>query len=148
MSHSTNVLGGEEDDASVFERRREAIQSMPPGPEREQALADLSRDYEGRSSMAEGRVDSAETELADAMDMPGAETAGSSRNPFAVAVAPSALQYAAKGLRGYRANKDRKAARADLEELSEGKERATSSMLDPGILAKKLREKMPFLRRT
>jgi hypothetical protein len=121
------------EEKTMFEQRRAAIKGMPPGEERDQAMADLSKDYPTLMKMAEGELARAEGALDDAMDMPKSRVAGSSSNPFAVEIAPDVTQYMAKGLRGYQANKDRKDAMGSMGDMAEGKQRATSAMMEAGL---------------
>lgn len=119
-----------QDDETGFQKRLAYIQSLPEGQEREEAIADLSRDYPGRMAVAESELAEANQALDSSMVMPQTQTAGPSSNPFAVAVAPNALEYAAQGLRGYNAVQDRDRLRGEIEELSLGKERATGGVMD------------------
>lgn len=114
---------------SIFQRRLEYIKTLE-GDAKEKALADLSRDYPGRMELASAELASAEGELSAAMDMPQTRVAGSSSNPYAVAVAPNALEYAAQGLRGYNAIQDRGRAKGELAALSEGKERGLGGLME------------------
>ena len=118
---------------SIFEERLKAIQSMPEGPAKQQAIADLSRDYAGRTERAQGNLRNANSELAQAMTMPQARTAGPSQNPFAVAVAPNPMEFLAQGLRGYNAVQDRKGAMSALEDLSQGQERGLGAVMSAAM---------------
>lgn len=121
----------EDDEKTLFEQRLAAIQAMPDGDAKTKAIADLSRDYKGREEVLGAEYSDAVERLDDAFDMPQSRVAGSG-NPFAVEIAPSALQYAAQGLRGYNAMQDRDTARQGLEGLSEGRESGLGAVMGAG----------------
>lgn len=122
----------EDDEKTLFEQRLAAIQAMPEGDAKTRAIADLSRDYKGREAILGEEYSQAVSDLDAAFDMPQSRTAGPSSNPFAVEIAPSALQYAAQGLRGYNAMQDRDTARQGLETLSEGREAGLGAVMGAG----------------
>ena len=134
----------EDEEKTLFEQRLAAIQAMPEGEMKQQAIADLSRDYEGRKDVLGTEYAQAQTDLDAAFDMP--ETRQSAPgNPFSVAIAPSALQYAAKGLRGYDAMKRGREAKTGLEALSEGQEAGLGAVMGAGAqkaMANQLRQPM------
>lgn len=124
----------DEDEKTVFELRLEQLRRMPPGPDRDEAIANLTRDYQGRSDVLSGQLTGAENQLADAFSgMPQAQVAGPSSNPFAIAVAPDITQYLAQGLRGYDAMNRRKQAMEGLEGLSQGREAGLGAMFQAGV---------------
>lgn len=132
-------------DETMFEERLRYIQSLPEGEEKQRLIADLSRDYAGREELLSTEYSQAQDDLLGAMEMPTAQVAGSSSNPFAIAIAPDITQYAAQGLRAYDANKRRKGAREGLEGLSEGRERGLGGVMAAGAqgaLADRLRTPM------
>jgi len=118
---------------STFEERLRIIRAMPDGPEKEKAILDLTRDYQNRQSALETQQLYAQRDLESAMEMPQARTAGPSGNPFAVAIAPNVMEYAAQGLRAYDANKRRNAAAEGLEGLSAGRESGLGELFRAGV---------------
>lgn len=113
---------------SMYEQRRAEINRLPPGPQKDKELADLSRDYEGRGALATDKLATAQSDFSSAMD-PLAMTKGPSGNPFAVDVGPGIAAHVGRGMNMYNANKRRKGAEADLEGLSAGKESATKKLI-------------------
>ena len=119
-------------DETMFERQLAYIQSLPDGEEKDRLLADLTRDYANRGDLLGTEYSQAQSDLTAALDMPTAQVAGPSSNPFAIAVAPDITQYAAQGLRAYDAGKRRTKAREGLEALSEGRERGLGGVMRQG----------------
>ena len=126
----------EDEDETAFQRQLAYIQSLPEGDEKSRLLADLSRDYAGRGDLLGEQYAQASTDFTSAMEMPEAQVAGPSDNPFAITVGPNALQYAAQGLRAYDANKRRNTAEEGLTGLSEGKERGLGGVMAQGAKQK------------
>jgi hypothetical protein len=123
------MLGMNADNQSIYQKRLDEINRLPED-QRQQALEMLSRDYQGRGELLGNQRSEAQGAYQGAMDsMPmGAQTAGPSGNPFAVAVA-NPLGSIAKGLEGYQAQQDKAAAETAMGKMSAGKEQATSALM-------------------
>jgi hypothetical protein len=114
---------------SIYQKEMARIAAMPEGPAKQAKIAELTRDYKGRGARGDASLEDARKRMAGAMDMPTASVAGNAKNPFAISVAPSALQYGSKMLEGYNAMQDRDKAETDLEDLSKGQEAALGGVL-------------------
>lgn len=111
-------------DQTMYQKRLAEIQAMPPGPEKDAALAALARDYEGEQSaaMAQQKIG------AELMSM-GAPKATQTGGRYGTTVAASPVEHLAAGLRTYKGGKDMKEAREMLSSGSKDKKQALLDML-------------------
>ena len=73
---------------SIFERQLEELKKMPDGPEKDAAIARLTKDYKGRTSDARSKRDNIRDDIKDAMaGIPTGAKSSAPGNPFSVSVA-------------------------------------------------------------
>ena len=109
---------------TVYQQRLQQIQQMPPGPEREAALAALSRDYAGLQAAAQTRQQRG-YEMASEKGPQGTELGGK----YSTYVAANPLEHLASGLRRYKGYKDMREADEELGTLSEDKQKTLADLL-------------------
>ena len=111
-------------DNSILEMRKAQIEAMPPGPDKDAALAALVRDYEGELRAADSQ--SAQGfEMAN-MGQPQGMHAGGTY------VAANPLEHMAAGLRAFKGNRDVRDARSAQKEMSAAKQQAMMQILRAG----------------
>ena len=116
-----NVAG---QDNSILELYKAEIQAMPPGPEKDAALAALVRDYEGELGSANRQQDFG-MEMAT-MGQPEGMQAGGTY------VAANPLEHMAAGLRSFKGYSDMNEAKQMQKTLSAAKQQAMMQMLRAG----------------
>jgi hypothetical protein len=100
------------------------LEAMPPGPERDAAVAQFVADYAGQEKMATQDRNFGE-EMAMSPMAQGTQTGGK----YGTYVAASPLEHLASGLRQFKGFKDVKDARADQKASSAAKQKAMMDML-------------------
>jgi hypothetical protein len=111
-------------DNSVMELRKAEIQAMPPGPEKDAALAELVRDYEGELGSANRQQDFG-MEMAT-MGQPEGMQAGGTY------VAAHPLEHMAAGLRSFKGYRDMRDAKREQKSMSAAKQEAMMKLLRAG----------------
>ena len=111
-------------DNSILELRKAEIQAMPPGPEKDAALAALVRDYEGELSASNLQSEQG-YEMANAAMPTGTDTGRTY-------VAANPLEHMAAGLRAFKGNRDVRDARREQKEMSAAKQQAMMELLRAG----------------
>ena len=112
----------------MYEARMQQIQNMPPGPQKEAALAGLLRDYEGEQGRAEEqRSLGAEMMMSEAPQ--GTHTGGK----YGTYVAANPLEHMASALRQYQGGKMIKDSREAGKVLSGQQEDARRRLFTAGM---------------
>ena len=113
---------------SMFQKRLDEIKSMPPGPEKEAAMAALSRDYPGELQKLNEQYGVMKALMQQ--NTPRGQVAGN--NPYSVYVGrggEALLGGVQKGLAGREMRKiDR-----ERDEMSQQKQGATRALLESGL---------------
>ena len=109
---------------SVMELRKAEIQAMPPGPDKDAALAALVRDYEGELGAS-----NLQSEQGFEMANMGQPTGTDTGRTY---VAANPLEHMAAGLRAFKGNRDVRDARREQKEMSAAKQQAMMQMLRAG----------------
>lgn len=115
--------GGGMDD-TMYQRRLAEIQAMPPGPEKDAALAALARDYEGEQAAAQ-----TQQKIGAEMVAMGAPQAIQTGGKYGTTVAANPLEHLAAGLRTFKGGRDMKEAREKFGELSQSKQKSLADLL-------------------
>jgi len=115
-------------DPSMYQQRRNQIASLPPGPQKEAALAALLRDYAGEQSAAQTAQEQG-FEMATAPGAQGTQLGGK----YSTYVAASPLEHLASGLRQYKGYKGMKESKDKLKELSEQQQKAREDLARAGM---------------
>ena len=121
-------VGATQVDPSMYEQRRNQIAAMPPGAQKEAALAALLRDYQGQTAAAENDMARGQG-MADTPMAQGQQLGGR----YSTYVASSPLEHLATGLRQYQGNKQAKTAKEKLEELSTQQQQAREGLFRSGL---------------
>ncbi len=116
--------GGGGMDQTMYQQRLAQIQAMPPGPEKDAALAALSADYEGQQTAAAQQM-----KLGADMASQGAPGVTQLGGKYATAVAANPLEHMAAGLRTYKGMKDMKEAKETTSGLSKQKQKGLMDLL-------------------
>jgi len=114
------------DNRDPFELRLEIIRSMPEGPEKEQALEQLFRDYPGEVEDLESKRDQG-FKLATGGIAQGT-IAGPASNPYTQYVAASPFEHAANAMKTYQGFKSMKESDAGLKEIRDQKKDAAMNI--------------------
>ncbi len=125
-------------DKTMYEKRMAQIAALPPGPAKDQAIAELTASYADMGSAADSqRAAGVEATMAD---MPGGmNTAGK----YGTYVAASPLEHLASGLRAYKGYKDISEADAQQELMAKQKQQALERMLRAGLGGPGLQNPLP-----
>lgn len=111
-------------DQTIYQQRLAQIKAMPPGPEKEAALAALSADYAGQQAAATQQMN-----LGAEMASQGAPGVTQLGGKYATAVAANPLEHMAAGLRTYKGYKDMKEAKETAGGLSQQKQKSLMDLL-------------------
>jgi hypothetical protein len=113
----------------MYEQRMAQIRTLPPGPQKEAAMAAILRDYKG-----EGELAGADMEMgAEMVGTPSPGTVQGKSGDYTVQYAASPVEHLASALRQYKGGKMMKDARAQLKGLSEEKQRGLTDLFRAGL---------------
>ena len=115
-------------DLSMYEQRKNQVAAMPPGPQKEAAMAAILRDYQRETAEADAAMMRGQ-EMSDSPNAQGQQLGGR----YSTYVASSPLEHLATGLRQYQGNKQAKTAKEKLEELSKQQQQAREGLFRSGL---------------
>ena len=118
-------------DNTMFEKRLAEIQAMPDGPEKQEALRQLSLDYPGRLADLQ-RQEEHYGEMAGKA-MPQGTLAGPSSNPFTRYVGAGPVQHAVAGAEKFMGHRKRQEAMDKATALREMGEGQNQKLLAAGL---------------
>ena len=124
MGPPAPAAGGGGMDETMYQARLAQIQAMPPGPEKDAALAALAADYKGMQA-----ANTQQMKIGADMASQGAPGVTQLGGKYATAVAANPLEHMAAGLRTYKGMKDMREAKESAGTLSKQKQKSLMDML-------------------